>query len=179
MNRSDFQPLKNILLTAACWLLQWVCGYFSAMLMYTGMFSTFEAARVGKLTYEVVKVHPVCFAAGAVLSPLLFALIWFLLLSRTFPFWRTEKRKPLLIWRLQAVIGLAGLFCTQIFAMVQMKDRAVSLRSSLPLPRTIRPAFAENYPVIMIAAAVILLLSGCQAIRQTTPAQIAQSHTDL
>ncbi|MBR5362859.1 MAG: hypothetical protein IK134_06010 [Oscillospiraceae bacterium] len=175
MKTTEYHPVKNVLLTALCWILQWAGGFFSALLMYAEMFSTFEVAIAGKLRSEVIKVHPVCFAAGAILSLALFALIWFLLLCRTYPFRRSEKRLWLYVWRLQAVIGLTGLFATQIFAKVWMTDCVVSLRS-FPLPRTIRPAFAENHPVFYIAAAAILLLLGCDAIRRSTPSGFAQSH---
>ena len=175
MKTTEYHPVKNVLLTARCWILQWAGGFFSALLMYAEMFSTFEVAIAGKLRSEVIKVHPVCFAAGAILSLALFALIWFLLLCRTYPFRRSEKRLWLYVWRFKAVIGLTGLFAAQIFAKVWMTDRVVSLRS-FPLPRTIRPAFAENYPVFYIAAAAILLLLGCDAIRRSTPSGFAQSH---
>ena len=127
----------------------------------------------------MVRIHPLCFAAGAALSFLLFALIWFRLLCRTYPFRQTEKRLPLWIWRMQGMIGLTGFLFAQLTVKILMEERVPSLRSSLPLPRTIRPLFAEYAPLILTAAAAILLLSGCQAIRQNTPEQIAQSHTDL
>ena len=128
----------------------------------------------------MVRIHPLCFAAGAILTLLLFALIWFRLLSRTYPFWRTEKRLPLWVWRIQGMIGLLGLLFSQTAGKVLMKERVPSLRSSLgPLMRTILPAFAEYAPLILTAAAAVLLLFGCQAIRQNTPEQIAASHTDL
>lgn len=186
-----YKPLKGILLTALCWLAVWAAGFLTSLLMYAGMFPTFETAkaerltgdgRLIKITCEVVRIHPLCFAAGAALGLLLFALIRFLLLSRTYPFRQTEKRLPLRVWRMQGMIGLLGLLFSQTAGKVIMKEHAPTLRSSLPIPRTIRPAFAEYAPFILTAAAAVLLLRGCQAIRQNTPEQIAQSrrdHTDL
>lgn len=173
-----YKPMKNLLLTALCWLAVWAAGFLTALLMFAEMGSTFETVKAGRLTSEVVMIHPLCFAAGAILSLMLFALIWFRLLSRTYPFRRTEKRLPLWVWRIQGIIGLAGLLFAQIAGKVIMKERVPSLRSSFPLPRTIRPAFAEYFPFIMTAAAAILLLRGGQTLRHNTPPQIAQSHTD-
>ena len=182
-----YKPMNNLLLTALCWLAVWTAGFLTSLLMYAGMFPTFETAkaerltgdgRLIKITCEVVRIHPLCFAAGAILTLLLFALIWFRLLSRTYPFWRTEKRLPLWVWRIQGMIGLLGLLFSQTAGKVIMKEHVPTLRSSLPIPRTIRPAFAESFPVIMTAAAAILLLRGGQTLRHNTPPQIAQSHTD-
>lgn len=183
-----YKPLKGILLTALCWLAVWAAGFLTSLLMYAGMFPTFETAkaerltgdgRLIKITCEVVRIHPLCFGAGAALGLLLFALILIRLPGRTYPFRQTEKRLPLWIWRMQGMIGLLGLLFSQIAGKVLMKEHAPSLRSSLPIPRTVRPAFAEYAPLILTAAAAVLLLLGCQAIRQNTPEQIAASHTDL
>lgn len=182
-----YKPLKGILLTALCWLAVWAAGFLTSLLMYAGMFPTFESAeterltgdgRLIKITCEVVRIHPLCFGAGAVLNIMLFALILIRLLGRTYPFRQTEKRLPLWIWRMQGLIGLGGLLFSQIAGKVLMKEHAPTLRSSLPIPRTILPAFAEYAPLILTAAAAVLLLFGCQAIRQNTPEQIAASHTE-
>ena len=184
-----YNPPKGILLTALCWLAVWAAGFLTSLLMYAGMFPTFETAETErlirdgsliKLPCEVVRIHPLCFGAGAVLNIMLFALILIRLLGRTYPFRQTEKRLPLRIWRMQGMIGLLGLLFSQTAGKVLMKERVPSLRSSLgPLMRTVRPAFAEYAPLILTAAAAVLLLFGCQAIRQNTPEQIAASHTDL
>lgn len=182
-----YKPLKSILLTALCWLAVWAAGFLTSLLMYAGMFPTFETAkaerltgdgRLIKITCEVVRIHPLCFGAGAALGLLLFALILIRLPGRTYPFRQTEKRLPLWIWRMQGMIGLLGLLFAQTAGKVLMKERVPTLRSSLPIPRTIRPAFAEYAPLILTAAAAVLLLLGCQAIRQNTPEQIAASHTE-
>lgn len=182
-----YKPLKGILLTALCWLAVWAAGFLTSLLMYAGMFPTFETAkaerltgdgRLIKITCEAVRIHPLCFGAGAALGLLLFALILIRLPGRTYPFRQTEKRLPLWIWRMQDLIGLLGLLFAQTAGKVLMKEHAPSLRSSLPIPRTVRPAFAEYAPLILTAAAAVLLLLGCQAIRQNTPEQIAASHTE-
>ena len=182
-----YNPLKGILLTALCWLAVWAAGFLTSLLMYAGMFPTFESAETERLTgdgvliklpCEVVRIHPLCFGAGSVLNIMLFALILIRLLGRTYPFRQTEKRLPLWIWRMQGLIGLLGLLFAQTAGKVLMKEHVPTLRSSLPIPRTVRPAFAEYAPLILTAAAAVLLLLGCQAIRQNTPEQIAASHTE-
>ena len=175
MKTTEYYPVKNALLTAACWILQWEGGYFSALLMYAKMTRTGETEMVQKLPTEVLTINPVCFGAGALISILLFALIWFLLLSRTYPFWRSEKRLWLYVWRLQAAIGFAGLYIARTVAQIHMLDQTAS---GLPgfRPAVIRPVFAEYFAIIYCAAAVILLLLGCDAIRRSTPPGFAQSH---
>lgn len=45
-----YKPMKNLLLTALCWLAVWTAGFLTSLLMYAGMFPTFETAKAERLT---------------------------------------------------------------------------------------------------------------------------------
>ncbi|MBR4201110.1 MAG: hypothetical protein IKQ91_07520 [Oscillospiraceae bacterium] len=97
---------------------------------------------------KLYDINPLCYAAGAILSTVLFAVIWFLLLRGTW----TLGRHWHPVWILEAIQPLLLIFGLYFTAMVVMSG---------DLFTSVRPEWVQGFIFLYLAAAVILIAADC------------------
>lgn len=152
-------PLKNALMTAVFWIVQCLgCG-LAFCLMFTMMTDTGEQESGGFLPSNILEIHPAFFSMGGVLSVILFAAGWILLLRSTWTLHRHWRAVWTVIWIIQALLGLMLILLTYLFAFLFMsKDLFVVLR----------PEWAQWFIFPYLLAAVIGVAVDCTVLTLRT-----------
>lgn len=145
-------PAVNALMTAAFWLLQCICSALSFALMYAGQTDSGYTDGSGFLPIKLYDINPLCYAAGAILSTVLFAVIWFLLLRGTWTLGRHWHPVWTAVWILEAILPLLLIFGLYFTAMIVMSG---------DLFTSVRPEWVQGFIFLYLAAAVILIAADC------------------